>query len=163
MRTIYKQLLSSMLAISVAVPIITLVIFNVVMTNNIQTTAKKELSSTMTTMEKLVQTSYEEGDSSELLTNLVAALTSTKLSGNTNFYILRNENISFKSDSGFEINDGQIIKISKSKKDIHREKINNYQCYISVVSLDNYEGVKNASMVFVTNTRTGTDNLVNSM
>lgn len=162
MRTIYKQLLSSMLAISVAVPIIILVIFNVVMTNNIQTTAKKELSSTMTTMEKLVQTSYEEGDSSELLTNLVAALTSTKLSGNTNFYILRNENISFKSDSGFEINDGQIIKISKSKKDIHREKINNYQCYISVVSLDNYEGVKNASMVFVTNTRTGTDNLVNS-
>ena len=87
MRTIYKQLLSSMLAISVAVPIIILVIFNVVMTNNIQTTAKKELSSTMTTMEKLVQTSYEEGDSSELLTNLVAALTSTKLSGNTNFYI----------------------------------------------------------------------------
>ena len=162
MRTIYKQLLSSMLAISVAVPIIILVIFNVVMTNNIQTTAKKELSSTMTTMEKLVQTSYEEGDSSELLTNLVAALTSTKLSGNTNFYILRNENISFKSDSGFEINDGQIIKISKSKKDIHREKINNYQCYISVVSLDNYEGVKNASMVFVTNTRNGTDNLVNS-
>ena len=135
---------------------------NVVMTNNIQTTAKKELSSTMTTMEKLVQTSYEEGDSSELLTNLVAALTSTKLSGNTNFYILRNENISFKSDSGFEINDGQIIKISKSKKDIHREKINNYQCYTSVVSLDNYEGVKNASMVFVTNTRNGTDNLVNS-
>lgn len=162
MRTIYKQLLSSMLAISVAVPIIILVIFNVVMTNNIQTTAKKELSSTMTTMEKLVQTSYEEGDSSELLTNLVAALTSTKLSGNTNFYILRNENISFKSDSDFEINDSQIIKISKSKKDIHREKINNYQCYISVVSLDNYEGVKNASMVFVTNTRTGTDNLVNS-
>lgn len=162
MRTIYKQLLSSMLAISVAVPIIILVIFNVVMTNNIQTTAKKELSSTMTTMEKLVQTSYEEGDSSELLTNLVAALTSTKLSGNTNFYILRNENISFKSDSGFEINDGQIIKISKSKKDIHREKINNYQCYTSVVSLDNYEGVKNASMVFVTNTRNGTDNLVNS-
>ena len=45
MRTIYKQLLSSMLAISVAVPIIILVIFNVVMTNNIQTTAKKELSS----------------------------------------------------------------------------------------------------------------------
>lgn len=44
MRTIYKQLLSSMLAISVAVPIIILVIFNVVMTNNIQTTAKKELS-----------------------------------------------------------------------------------------------------------------------
>ena len=38
MRTIYKQLLSSMLAISVAVPIIILVIFNVVMTNNIQTT-----------------------------------------------------------------------------------------------------------------------------
>lgn len=162
MRTIYKQLLSSMLVISVAVPIIILVIFNVVMTNNIQTTAKKELSSTMTTMEKLVQTSYEEGDSSELLTNLVAALTSTKLSGNTNFYILRNENISFKSDNDFEIDDSRIIKISKTKKDIHREKINNYQCYTSVVSLDNYEGVKNASMVFVTNTRTGTDNLVNS-
>ena len=46
---------------------------------------------TAETMEKLVQTSYEEGDSSELLTNLVAALTSTKLSGNTNFYILRND------------------------------------------------------------------------
>ena len=55
MRTIYKQLLSSMLAISVAVPIIILVIFNVVMTNNIQTTAKKELSSTMPALRNIVR------------------------------------------------------------------------------------------------------------
>lgn len=61
MRTIYKQLLSSMLAISVAVPIIILVIFNVVMTNNIQTTAKKELSSTMTTMENLCKHRMKKG------------------------------------------------------------------------------------------------------
>lgn len=75
----------------------------------------------------------KKGTHQNSLHNLVAALTSTKLSGNTNFYILRNENISFKSDSGFEINDGQIIKISKSKKDIHREKINNYQCYFRCI------------------------------
>lgn len=162
MKTIYSQLLTSMLAISVAVPILILVIFNVGMTNNIEVSAKKELNSTMTTMNKLVQKSYAESSSSELLTDLVAALTSTKLTGNTNFYIVRNNKINFKSDNDFEIDEEQIKKIALSTKEIHREKINKYDCYVSVVSMDSYEGVENACMVFVTNTKIGTDNLFNS-
>lgn len=162
MKTLYRQLLASMLVISIALPLIVLVSFNVAMSNNVEKSAKAELNNTVKTMHKLIETSSTQDNSSTLLQNLVAALTSTKLSGNTNFYIVRNNKIRFRSENDFNVKRKIVKSIAKGQEEIYTKKINNTTCYVYKVSLDKYEGVTNASMVFITNTKESTENLKNT-
>lgn len=117
-KTIRKQILYPFLIILITLPVVIIIFFNIGIIFTMQSSAKKELSSTVKTMESLLNSletkesketdntvkenskknfkgSSERNSSEEadMARELSVGLTAAQLSGNTRFYILQNREI----------------------------------------------------------------------
>lgn len=100
-KTIRKQILYPFLIILIILPIVIIVFFNIGINFTIQRSARKELLSTMKTMESLLNLTEKE-TSDEVVDNMArelsAGLMAARLAGNTRFYIFHDREIRYPLD-----------------------------------------------------------------
>lgn len=157
-RTIRKQILHPFLTILIVLPIVIIVFLNIGITFIVQNSAKKELASTMTTMESLLNSSEENasGETFDLARELSAGLTAAKLAGNTGFYIFYEQKILYPLDiqgdtvaSYFE-KEMAAGNIKADDPQIQKCRIDGNSCFYKCVLLAHYHDYKNLSILFVT-------------
>ncbi len=157
-RTIRKQILYPFLTILIVLPIVIIVCLNIGITLIVQSSAKKELAGTITTMESLLNSSASKAsdETFDLARELSAGLTAAKLAGNTKFYIFHEQKILYPLDirgdtiaSYFEKEFAEGT-IEMDDAQIHRSRIDGNSCFYKSVSLAHYRDYKNLSILFVT-------------
>lgn len=156
-RTIRKQILYPFLIILIVLPIVIIVFFNIGITFTMQGSAKKELFSTIKTMESLFNSleTKPSGETSDMARELSAGLTAARLAGNTKFYIFNSEKILYPQDiqgDGTAVYfEGEITERKiKTDEAIHKYRIDRQAGYYKCVSLAHYNGYTDLSILFVT-------------
>lgn len=170
-RTIRQQILYPLLAILIVLPVVIMLGFNIGNSITIEYTAKRELISTYQTMEALLNAEDHKSDgdnkedeegSDRMAKELAMALTSVRLSGNTNFYIFVDGEMDYPINIEGEqtavyfqdaMDSGELILNDKS---IHKYRVDGKKFFYKTVLQDRFEEYQNMLILFVTNTESYT-------
>lgn len=163
MHTIRKQILYPFLIILILLPITILILFNIVINFSFNNYIKKELQNTVKTMQSITN-SYNTNNSSDeiqsILKDLSAALTASKFTGNTEFFILdKDNNIIYPRNlentiMSNELQNSLINNPIGSNSSIQNRYIQNINYYLYTIPLTQYEDLYDLTILFVSNTST---------
>lgn len=159
MKTIVRKILYPYVIIILLLPFTILALYNISMKIYMESTTKEDIKNTIKTIQSLLQIDPVKGESSPklqaTLTDLSAALTASKLNGNTFFFVMdENQTIIYPRE---------IDHISKQLiEEIHYhtfsydgsiEKVHadGTIYFFSALPLKEFHGVYNLSILFVTN------------
>lgn len=154
MKTVKKKLLFLFITQTAVIMLTVLVLYNIAVSFYFDTTTRKELQSTFSTMNLLVEkklteaalSSSESADSA--LVSLSAALTASRLSGNTEFFILNEEyEALFPKDTSETLPGGELMhQLKDIDFDGHPGEIRKTEAggirYVAGMPFDEIKGMK---------------------
>ncbi len=154
MKTVRKKLLSLFIAQTAVIMLAVLVLYNIAVSIYFDSSTRKELQSTFSTMNLLVEkqlmeaalSNAESADSA--LVGLSAALTASRLSGNTEFFIFNEEyKALFPRDTADTLLSGALLaEIEAMDFDAHPGEIRRTQAgggrYVAGMPFDEIKGMK---------------------
>ena len=165
MKTISKQILVPFISIIIILPLAILISFNLSMNFYVNSQTEKELKNTIQTMTSLVGAQEHTGaeDASEemksVIAELSAGLTAAKLTANTDFFLVneqekivypRDGNIPQSAEVIYEKGMGKILEDGIGK--IQKIYLNGKTYFCAVIVLKKYVQLENITVVFISST-----------
>lgn len=165
MKTISKRILYPFISIIIILPLAILISFNVGMTIYVNGQTEKELKNTIRTMSSLVEAQEEKGalDASEelksVISELSAGLTATKLTVNTDFFLVnaqgeivypRSDSIPQSAEVIYEEGMDKILK--QGVGEIQKVILHGRTYFCSGITLKKYVQLENITVVFISST-----------